>query len=114
MRIKRKTDYSEISRRSVRSDFKPYNRTPEREKGRQAQKQPQINAIRRIAFVNENSGYYKYRNLILGKQVRLLREAPFGGWYCSFVFDEDRRALNRAAEWSEGKDEYLFDGVKFK
>lgn len=111
MRVKRKTDYSEISRRSVRSDFKPYNRTP---KGRQTQKQPQINAVRRIAFVNENSGYYKYRNLILGKQVRLIREASVGGWFCNFVFDEDRRALNRAADWSERKEEYLLDGVKFK
>lgn len=108
MRVK-KPNYSEVSRQSVRSDFVRYH-------GREARQQPtpQPNATRRIAFVNANSGYFKYRHLILNKQVLLLREAPFGGWYCSFKYDEDRKMLNNTAGWSESKTEYLFDGVKFK
>lgn len=33
---------------------------------------------------------------------------------CEFVHDDDRKALNMAAGWSDNKKVYLLDGVKFK
>ena len=35
-------------------------------------------------------------------------------WYCEFVHDDDRKALNMAAGWSDNKKLYLLDCVKFK
>jgi hypothetical protein len=104
-----KPNYAEISRRSVRADFAPRKFQREIRKER-----PQSEDVRRIVFVNPNSGYFKYKNLLLGKQVRLLREAILGGWFCEFLNDHDRKAVNDAAGWSNEKREYLFDGVKFK
>lgn len=37
-----------------------------------------------------------------------------GGWVCEFVHEDDRRAINNAAGWSDSKKQYLFDFVKFK
>ena len=104
-----KPNYAEISRRSVRADFAPRKFQREIRKER-----PQSEDVRRIVFVNPNNGYFKYKNLLLGKQVRLLREAILGGWFWEFLNDHDRKAVNDAAGWSNDKREYLFDGVKFK
>lgn len=41
-------------------------------------------------------------------------KSKIGYWYCEFIFDEDRRALNEAAGWSNNKNVYLLDNVQFK
>ena len=68
----------------------------------------------RITKISANSEYYKYRNLLISKSVRLVEKSKTGFWYCEFIFDEDRRALNEAAGWSNNKNLYLLDNVQFK
>ena len=46
--------------------------------------------------------------------VRLIKQSNVGGWIVGFVYDDDRKAINHAAGWSDMKKEYLLDGVKFK
>ena len=91
---------------------KGYRDTPKRKNARKSK----INAERRVIHVSETSGYAKFARYIVGKLVRLKEKANIGGnsWYCEFVHDDDRRALNLAAGWSDNKREYLFDGVRFK
>ena len=108
------TDYGAISRRSNQNDFKMVRRYPGREEHPQIENTPEINAERRVLFVSENSSYYKLRSFIVGKLVRLVQKSSVGGWVCEFVHDDDRKAINHAAGWSDMKKEYLLDGVKFK
>jgi hypothetical protein len=108
MRTKKRTpDYGAISRRSIQNDFKRVQRYPEREKRPQIENPPEINAERRVLFVSENSFF-------VGKLVRLIKQSNVGGWIVGFVYDDDRKAINHAAGWSDMKKEYLLDGVKFK
>lgn len=115
MRTKKRTpDYGAISRRSIQNDFKRVQST---RKGRNACKskiRPKINAERRVLFISENSAYYRYRSFFVGKLVRLIKQSNVGGWIVGFVYDDDRKAINHAAGWSDMKKEYLLDGVKFK
>ena len=111
---KKTPDYGAISRRSIQNDFKRVQRYPEREKRPQIENLPEINAERRVLFVGENSGYYKLRSFIVGKLVRLVQKSSVGGWVCEFVHDDDRKAINHAAGWSDNKKQYLLDCVKFK
>lgn len=119
MRMNKRTDYAEISRRSIQRDFqRPAYRQYVGKHDTVSEKHeqnepPKENAERRIIFVCEQSSYYKYRSYIVGKLVRLVEQAQSGGWFCEFVHDEDRQALNKAAGWSE-KQQYLFDCVKYK
>lgn len=113
MRFNRKRDYAEASRRSIQRDFqRPQYR--ENKKRLESNATPKQGAERRIAFVGENSSYYKYRHLIIGKAVRVLEAGNIGGWICEFIHDADRMALNKYADWSSEKKQYLFDSVKFK
>lgn len=115
MRTKQRTpDYGAISRRSIKNDFIRVQTYPKREKRPQIENPPEINAERRVLFVGENSSYYKLRSFIVGKLVRLVQKSSVGGWVCEFVYDDDRKAINHAAGWSDMKKEYLLDGVKFK
>lgn len=117
MRIKKKTtNFGAISRLSVKRDFKRVQTYPAEGKVPQIEELPKINAERRIIHISETSGYAKFARYIVGKLVRLKEKANIGdnSWYCEFVYDDDRRALNVAAGWSDNKREYLFDGVKFK
>ena len=56
----------------------------------------------------------EFARYIVGKLVRLKEKANVGGnsWYCEFVHDDDRKALNMAAGWSDNKKLYLLDCVK--
>lgn len=119
MRMNKRPDYGEISRRSIQRDFqRPAYRQYLGKRDTIAEK-PQLNAPpqeqaeRRIIFVGEQSSYFKYRTFIIGKLVRLVEKTESGGWFCEFVHDYDRQALNKAAGWNEKK-QYLFDCVKFK
>lgn len=115
MRTKqRQPDFWAISSRSIKNDFKRVQTYPAEEKSPQIENQPEINAERRVLFVGKNSGYYKLRSFIVGKLVRLIEKSSMGGWICEFVHDDDRKAINAAAGWSDNKKQYLFDCVKFK
>lgn len=113
---KRTTDFSAISRSSIKKDFQRVQRCSAEQKSPQIEEIPKINAERRIIHISETSAYAKFARHIVGKLVRLKEKSNIGGnsWYCEFVHDDDRRALNLAAGWSDNKREYLFDGVKFK
>lgn len=117
MRTKKRTpDFGAISRRSIKRDFQRVQTYPEEQKAPQIEELPKINAERRIIHISETSAYAKFARYIVGKLVRLKEKANLGGnsWYCEFVHDDDRKALNTAAGWSDRKTTYLFDGVKFK
>lgn len=115
MRTKKRTpDYGEIYRQSIKNDFIRVQTCPEREKRKQIENPPEINAERRVLFVGENSSYYKLRSYIVGRLVRLVEKSSIGGWFCEFVHDSNRKAINHAAGWSDNKKQYLLDCVKFK
>lgn len=97
-------------------DFQRAQRYPTEEKTPQIEELPKINAERRIIHISETSAYAKFARYIVGKLVRLKEKANVGGnsWYCEFVHDDDRKALNMAAGWSDNKKLYLLDGIKFK
>ena len=106
MRLKkRETDFRAISRDSMRRDFNRVQTYHQKGKRPEIKKQPELNAVRRIAFISENSSYYKQR---------IIKPIETGGFICEFVYDADRRALNDNAGWSDMKKEYLFDCIKFK
>lgn len=99
MRTKKRTpDFGAISRSSIKKDFQRVQRYPAEEKRPQIEEFPKINAERRIIHISEVSGYAVGGN----------------SWYCEFVHDDDRKALNMAAGWSDKKKLYLLDCVKFK
>lgn len=117
MRIKKRTtDFGAISRASVKRDFERVQTYPAEEKTPQIKDLPKINAERRIIHISEASAYAKYARYIVGKLVRLKEKANIGSnsWYCEFVHEDDRKALNLAAGWSDNKKLYLLDGIKFK
>jgi hypothetical protein len=117
MRTKKRTpDFGAISRSSIKKDFQRVQRYPAEGKRPQIKELPKINAERRIIHISEVSGYAKFARYIVGKLVRLKEKANVGGnsWYCEFVHDDDRKALNMAAGWSDNKRLYLLDGIKFK
>lgn len=91
-------------------------RYPAEEKRPQIEELPKINAERRVIHISETSAYARFSRYIVGKLVRLKEKANVGGnsWYCEFVHDDDRKALNIAAGWSDNKKLYLLDGIKFK
>ena len=101
-------DYTETIRRSVKRDFAKANF----KRLGQSPKTPRPKHIRRVVGMTDTSGYAKFRRLVVGKLVRILGRWDGGGWFVQFVRDEDRRALNRAAGWSNDKSVYLLDGVK--
>lgn len=117
MRInRRQPDYGAISRQSIKRDFQTTTTKAPEVKAPQIEKKPKINQDLRIIHISENCSYAKYSRFIVGKLVRLVE--PKGnnttsGWY-EFVFDDDRRALNSAAGWSDRKTNYLFERPKFK
>ena len=117
MRTKKRTpDYGAISRRSIKRDFQMMQLYHHEEKTPEIENLPEINAQKRILYLSQKSEYFKYCKYIVGKLVRLKQKSNIGSnsWYCEFVHDDDRMALNKAAGWSENKKLYLFDGVKFR
>ena len=110
MRTKKRTpDFGAISRLSIKKDFQRVQGYPAEEKRPQTEELPKINAESRVIHISEVSGYAKFARYIVGKLVRLKEKANVGGnsWYCEFVYDDDRKALNMAAGWSDNKKLYL-------
>lgn len=97
---------------SVQRDFQRPNYT--QSKKQETEETPQVGAVRRITFVTQTSAYYQYKGYLIGKAVRIINPGLVCGWECQFVYDADRVALNNAAGWSDAKNTYLLDGVKFK
>lgn len=102
-------DYLEISRNSIREDFRKANF----QRNGRAPKKPHPANTKRIVFVDDRSDYAKFRRELLGKLVRLKSVAQGGGIWVNFVNDKDRLAVNRAAGWSDNKTDFLLDNVKF-
>lgn len=125
---KRKPDFEAISRRSVAKDFYPerihiiHKKMPEKRNSREInipnqQEQPEEGQTKRVSTINPACMYAKYARFFVGKLVRLVERKGIldstTGWY-EFVHDEDRKALNEAAGWSENKKMYLLERPKFK
>lgn len=64
----------------------------------------------RIKQINPGCQYAKFARFIVGRKVEKIRGNPDSstGWY-KFIFDDDRKALNKEAGWSDFKTEYLFE-----
>lgn len=104
-----KNDYSELVRRSIRKDFANANF---KKLGQQVKAPHPLNT-KRITGVRKQCDYFKYSRFLLGKLVRILEETNTGGKWVEFVNDNDRKALNNAAGWSDGKNRYLLYAVTF-
>ncbi len=101
-------DYHELVRRSIKSDFARANyKRNAREPKTQRPKD-----TKRVVELNQTSGYYEFRKLILGRLVRIVGTGLLCGTWVEFVHESDRLALNRAGGWSD-KRQFLLDGVKF-
>lgn len=118
MRIKKNTKriskgddsyFGRISKNSIKKDFKDSGIKKE------INELPKEGSERRILSISERSDYYKKKYLIVGKLVKIIDQSSIGfnSFICSFVFDEDRKALNNALGYTDKK-EYLFEGIKFK
>lgn len=105
--------FARISKQSIKKDFNKNKKHIKEEPRPEFNERPKENSERRVAQIFETSAYAKYARFFVGKLVRVLRPGSFGGYYVEFVFDDDRKALNYAADWTN-KTEYLLDGVKFK
>lgn len=122
MRIgkKIKPDYEAISRRSIAKDFYPERIHIRQDKSPENEKKPKITPRQdgeRITSINPICEYAKYARFFVGKLVKLVSDPKPGGnttgWY-EFIFDEDRKALNAAAGWSDLKKRYYLEKPKFK
>lgn len=132
MRVNKRPDYGAISKRSIKKDFFPEQihvhkeKTPEKrnfekitetKKVKHLERYESSDAPCRISSINPNCQYAKYARFFLGKLVKLVNKTGIGdsttGWY-EFVFDEDRKALNEAAGWSDRKNRYLLERPKLK
>ena len=99
-------DYNELVRRSIKQDFANANYK------RNARVPKPRKQTKRVKELNEQSGYYQFRKLIVGKLVKIVGPGIICGVWVEFVHDSDRVALNRAGGW-EDKRRFLLDGAKF-
>lgn len=116
MRIKEpKPNFAEVSRRSIRKDFKNASFHKQGRQPRVRTQAPSAESesnIKRVLALSDTSGYAKYKRFFIGKLVRILRPAISGGYYVEFVRDDDRKYLNANAGWAD-KREYLLDSAKY-
>ena len=104
-----KQDWNEVVRRSIRMDFananfKRYGNAP---------KTPHPVNTKRVLAINEQCEYYRFKKHFVGHLVRIVSKRDCGNVWVEFVNDEDRKALNNAAGWSDYKSQYLLYGPKF-
>jgi hypothetical protein len=68
----------------------------------------------RIKHINPRCEYARYARLFVGRKVEKIRDSAgtignsTTGYY-RFIFDDDRKAVNKAAGWSDFKTEYLLE-----
>lgn len=69
----------------------------------------------RINRINEICLYFSYARYIKGRQMIRISgdKRKTSGWY-KFKFDSDRKAINRAAGWSDKKDVYYLENPQIK
>lgn len=127
MRIKKRTDFEAISRRSVQRDFYPERIYLDKKKSPEKRNSVEITTPKastpiegkafRVTNINPSCEYAKYARFFVGRLVRLVRKTGVGdsttGWY-EFLHEKDRAALNQAAGWSDNKKEYLLERPKLK
>ena len=132
MRVNKKTDFGAISKRSIKKDFFSEEihirekKTPEKrnvfkimetKKVKQLEQYEAADTPCRISSINPGCQYAKFAKFFIGKLVKLVNKTGIGdsttGWY-EFLFDEDRKALNEAAGWSDRKNRYLLERPKLK
>jgi len=108
--------FGRVSKNSIQKDFSKNKIHPKEEYKQEVKEDPKEDSERRVVQLTETSAYAKYSRFIVGKLVKIVRKSEIGGnsFVIKFVFDEDRKALNNAADWSDMKKEYLLDGVKFR
>jgi len=110
MRVSKKRDFSSVSRESMKKDFVNPIRVQEVKQIPEVKKEGQ-----RIIEINPSCSYAKLARFLVGKLVKCVekKEDSSSGWY-EFIFDDDRKALNRAGNWSNNKDRYFLERPKFK
>lgn len=101
-------NYEDIVRRSVKRDFEgaSFKRFP------RERKEARPKNVRRVLEVSDNCYYAKFRKYFIGKLVRII-SGGMATYWVEFMFDADREKLNAAAGWSNAKNRYYLDGVKF-
>jgi len=64
----------------------------------------------RVKSISPRCEYARYARFFVGRKVEKVRGNPdtSTGWY-RFIFDDDRKAINKAAGWSDLKTEYLLE-----
>lgn len=101
--------FEDMVRKSMRRDFANANF---KKLGQQVKTPHPLNT-KRITGIREQCDYFKYSRYLLNKLVRILEETNTGGKWVEFVNDNDRKALNNAAGWSDSKNRYLLYAVIF-
>lgn len=104
-----KQDWNEVVRTSIRKDFANANF---KRQGK-APKTPHPKNTKRVLAINEQCEYYRFKKYLVGRLVRIIKNRDGGNVWIEFVNDEDRKALNNAAGWSDSKNQYLLYGPKF-
>lgn len=69
--------------------------------------------VKRLVGLNETSCYWTHRRYVFRKSFRVVERTQFGV-EVEFVNEEDRKALNNAAGWSDNKRTYIIDGAKYE
>lgn len=104
-----KTDYMELSRRSMRKDFQKANF---KRNGR-APRIPHPLNTKRILEIEQSCTYWPFRKHLVGKLVRLIGKGYCGGIWVEFIKEADRQQMNNAGGWPNEKKQYLLTGAKF-
>lgn len=103
----KKNPYKAIIDRSIKRDFK----SDEMYNG--IKKVPEIENIDkltgRIQRINPSCCYSLYARYFVGKIVKCVKRISGETGYYEFIHDEDRKALNNAAGWSDLKTRYLLE-----
>lgn len=122
MRIKRNDDLGRTAAQKTASNkiYAWQKKTPYGEKKEiiTPRLTPATGSVVRIKSINSNCQYIKFARYIVGRLMRLTSKTgalpgSTTGWY-EFVHDEDRKALNNAAGWSDSKNLYLLENPKLK
>lgn len=96
------SDFSEVVRRSMRKDFEKASIRQKKDSG-----------TVRVREIDDRSNYAAYKRFFIGKMMKIMGPGEFGGYWVEFVYETDRIALCRAANW-KSKQRFLLDFAKFE
>lgn len=97
--------YESILSWSIHSDFKSGKVIRKEEKVSYNRNLTKITKQLRVKSIDNGCSYFKFSKYIVNK---LFEPCEKEGYY-RFVYDEDRKELNKYAGWSDNKKEYRFD-----